>query len=74
MTYRGHVHNGAIILDEAAALPDGMEVVVSALTDEIQAGTTKAKSDRWMGRYKGTAEVPDLEESQSIRKEMWPEK
>ena len=74
MTYRGHVHNGAIILDELTALPEGMEVVVSALKDEIPVGTTDAKSHHWMGRYKGTADVPELEEFQSVRKEMWPDK
>ena len=33
MNHRGHVQNGAIILDEAESLPEGMEVVVSAVTD-----------------------------------------
>lgn len=36
-------------------------------------GTTEGKSHRWMGRYKGTAEVPELETFQSNRKETWPE-
>ncbi len=74
MTYRGHVQNGAIILDESTTLPEGMEVVVSTMADKASSGTTDAESHRWMGRYKGTADVPELEEFQSIRKEMWPEK
>lgn len=28
MTYRGHVKNGVIVLDEPADLPEGMEVMV----------------------------------------------
>jgi len=32
MTYRGHVEDGKIILDEGAGLPDGTEVQVRPLT------------------------------------------
>lgn len=28
MVYRGHVRNGAIVLDDAVSLPEGMEVTV----------------------------------------------
>ena len=33
MTYRGHVHNGAVVLDERAALPEGASVEVSVLSE-----------------------------------------
>jgi hypothetical protein len=29
MTYRGHVKNGVIILDDQSALPEGTEVLIS---------------------------------------------
>jgi hypothetical protein len=28
MTYRGHIQNGTVVLDEPAALPDGVEVEI----------------------------------------------
>jgi hypothetical protein len=28
MTYKGHIKNGSVVLDEAVALPDGAEVTV----------------------------------------------
>ena len=39
MTYRGHVENGKVILQEGAHLPDGTEV-------KVQAMKTRKKSDR----------------------------
>lgn len=29
MTFRGHVHNGLVVFDEPAPLPEGIEVQVS---------------------------------------------
>ncbi|MBM3288992.1 MAG: hypothetical protein FJY92_02450 [Candidatus Hydrogenedentes bacterium] len=37
MTYRGHVVNGTIVLDEPADLPDGTTVVVEPLSAELEA-------------------------------------
>lgn len=34
MSLAGHVHNGVIVLDAGAALPEGTRVVVSPLVDE----------------------------------------
>lgn len=31
MTYRGHIKNGVVVLDEPAQLPEGSEVVVQAV-------------------------------------------
>lgn len=31
MTYKGHVENGVVVLDEAAALPEGLSVEVIPL-------------------------------------------
>ncbi len=34
-TYRGHIHNGAVVLDDPIDLPDGTEVKVDAVKDEL---------------------------------------
>jgi hypothetical protein len=31
MTYRGHIKNGTVVLDEPVALPEGAEVAVSLM-------------------------------------------
>ncbi len=38
MTYRGHVENGIVVLDDPVALPDGAPVQVDLLSEE--AGTS----------------------------------
>jgi hypothetical protein len=32
MTYRGHIENGAVVLDEPVALPEGTTVEIALLT------------------------------------------
>jgi hypothetical protein len=32
MTYKGHIKNGEVVLDEPVALPDGAEVIVDLVT------------------------------------------
>ena len=36
MDYLGRVHNGRIDLDGNVALPEGAQVIVSVLTDDVQ--------------------------------------
>jgi hypothetical protein len=36
MTYRGHIKNGQITLDEPAKLPEGAEVSVELVQEQIQ--------------------------------------
>jgi hypothetical protein len=43
MTYRGHVSNGVVILDNAVALPEGLTVQVEPL--EVAAPTPDAEDD-----------------------------
>jgi hypothetical protein len=41
MTYRGHIENGAVVLDEPAVLPEGAEVEVAirgATPSDMDAG------------------------------------
>ena len=33
-TYRGHIHNGTVVLDDPIDLPDGTEVKIDAMEDE----------------------------------------
>jgi hypothetical protein len=44
MTYRGKIKNGAVVLDQPAALPDGVEVEVRPL---IQGETIPTLYERW---------------------------
>jgi hypothetical protein len=37
MIYRGHVHNGVVVLDDPAALPDGALVVVDLVAEDTGA-------------------------------------
>ena len=64
MTYRGHVENGVIQLEDAPALPDGVEVEVRLLA-EIASPTGKEQIPSLYERLKdvvGKAEglPPDL--------------
>ena len=36
MTYRGHVQNGVVVIDEAVALPEGAEVQLELIGDKAQ--------------------------------------
>jgi hypothetical protein len=36
MTYRGHVENGVVVLDEPAALAEGTEVAVEPIGAEVR--------------------------------------
>jgi hypothetical protein len=37
MTYRGHVENGIVVLDDAVALPEGASVQVDLVSEEAGA-------------------------------------
>ncbi|MCG3199024.1 MAG: hypothetical protein GHCLOJNM_03532 [bacterium] len=41
MTYRGHVENGVVILDEPAELPEGTEVEIAAVEAPVKDNTEK---------------------------------
>ncbi|HEY8665093.1 MAG TPA: hypothetical protein VIL86_00440 [Tepidisphaeraceae bacterium] len=36
MTYRGHIKNGAVVLEDAPSLPEGAEVSVEVVTEDIR--------------------------------------
>lgn len=63
MTYRGHIENGMIVLDEAAHLPEGAEVVVALRS------TRKASLDP----FGICADGPKVSEEDiaEARREMW---
>jgi hypothetical protein len=51
MTYRGHVKNGQITLDEPASLPEGAEVQVQVVSQQSQ--QPGEALDRLAGKAKG---------------------
>jgi hypothetical protein len=46
MTYRGHVENGAVVLDEPIVLPEGVAVQVDVLDKKESEETGPALYDR----------------------------
>ena len=61
MTYRGHVSNGVVVLDEPAELPDGMAVVVTPLDESAPAASDEERMPTLAERLKdviGTVEGP----------------
>ena len=61
MTYRGHVRNGVVVLDEPAELPDGMAVVVTPLDGSVPAASDEERMPTLAERLKdviGTVEGP----------------
>jgi len=53
MTYRGHVKNGVVVLDEPAELPEGAEVNVELLPARADEPTLGQKLMKYAGKAKG---------------------
>jgi len=53
MTYRGHVKNGAVVLDEPASLPEGAEVNVQLLSQPPEEPTLGQMLMKHAGKAKG---------------------
>jgi len=53
MTYRGHVKNGLIVLDDHVTLPDGAEVTVELLGEEHSKPTLGQVLLKHAGKAKG---------------------
>lgn len=49
MTYRGHIKNGQVTLDEPAQLPEGAEVRVEVV--EVKARITRPNNPRPVGKF-----------------------
>ncbi len=58
MTYIGHVQNGTIVLDDPAALPEGMKVRVEP-TPENDAGNSTAERPSLLERMKDLVGIID---------------
>jgi len=58
MTYRGHVRNGGVVLDEPVQLPEGAEVEVRVLSEEAQEPTVGDMLMKFAGKAEGLP--PDL--------------
>jgi hypothetical protein len=61
MRYKGHVQNGAVILDDAPDLPDGAEVEVELTQPQSKFPTLRERLARLAGRVDGLPE--DLAEN-----------
>ena len=53
MTYRGHVKNGAIVLDEPVSLAEGAEVNIELLDEQAPEPTLGEKLLKYAGKAKG---------------------
>lgn len=47
MTYRGHIRNGAVVLESGAALPEGTEVLVQPVEAPASAGNGQGNASIW---------------------------
>ncbi len=63
MLYRGHIENGAVVLDEAADIPEGTVVSVDVLADSagVRGKTLYECLEPFIGKAKGLP--PDLAEN-----------
>lgn len=62
MTYRGHIRNGAVVLEPGAALPEGTEVLVQPVEPPASAGNGQGNESIWQKllEVSGTAQgLPD---------------
>jgi hypothetical protein len=50
MTYKGHVQNGVIVLDEPTDLPDGTEVKVLPVNASVSSDEGQATERTWAER------------------------
>lgn len=55
MPYRGHIQNGVVVLDEAADLPEGLEVEVEPCID----ATHTSLAERWKDLIGIVSGMPD---------------
>ena len=72
MTYRGHIENGTVVLDEPVDVPEGTAVIV----EPVVAGkrTEGGVSPRnWKGIFRGTGPVPTEAYIAAMRREAWPQ-
>src|SRR5436190_19640261 len=72
MTYRGHIHNGVVVLDERPDLPDGTPVSVQPLDGANRSPGTPQSVLEVAGTWRGEAgELDRLFEE--LRKDKWAE-
>lgn len=57
---KAHVENGRIIVDEPTDLPDGTELYVVAVDDELEDRLDVEEADRVVSEMKATGEEPIL--------------
>jgi len=74
MTYKGHVENGAIVLDDFVALPDGVTVKVELAVELFGAdedGTEDAKTESARFPLRGMAYRYDAPLDPAVPEHEW---
>jgi hypothetical protein len=71
MPYRGHIENGAVVLDEPADIPEGTAVTVEpvAAGNRAERGVSRWN---WKGVYRNSGPVPSEVDIAEMRREVWP--
>lgn len=59
MTYNGHIHNGAIVLDEASTLPEGAAIRVVVLPQVTSEAPAVDPVPSLFDRYKDVIGIAD---------------
>ncbi len=54
MTYRGHIKNGAVVLDDDVTLPEGTEVRLEPVAHLAPGVDEKKRKPRQLGTMRGT--------------------
>lgn len=71
MPYRGHIENGAVVLDEPVDIPEGTPVTVEPVATESRPGDITSRRN-WKGIYRNTGPVPSEADIAEMRREAWP--
>jgi len=71
MAYRGHIENGAVVLDEPVHIPEGTAVTVVPVVAGNRAEGVASRRN-WKGIFRNTGPVPSEADIADMRREAWP--
>ena len=71
MTYKGHIENGVVVLDEPSALPEGTSVKVEPV-QALESSMERGSPRNWKGVFRNTGPVPSDADIAEMRHEAWP--
>jgi hypothetical protein len=59
MSYRGHIKDGAVVLDPPAQLPEGSEVRIEILPDKMSRPDTRGNPGPYLlSKWRGRGHIP----------------